>query len=195
MTSQQHDIHSSHATDEALAADAQAGGQKAVTELIYRYRPFVAMIASHYFGASLETDDIVQEGLIGLLSAIYTYSSARNAAFKTYCAACVTNSIRSAVKADAGRKNSPLNSSVPLDNVELTADDSPEQIVLSDEKAGYINRLINTRLSDLENAVLKQHLNGADYKTAAATLGISDKAVDNALQRVRAKLSKALNDY
>ena len=195
MTSQAQDIHSSPATDESLAAAAQTGEQKAVTELIRRYRPFVSMIASHYFGASLETDDIVQEGLIGLLSAVYSYTPARNAAFKTYCAACVTNSIRSAVKADAGRKNAPLNSSLSLDDVEVTADFSPEQIVLSDEKADYINRWISTRLSGLENAVLMQHLNGADYKTAAAALGISEKAVDNALQRVRGKLSKALNDY
>ena len=195
MTSQAPAQNSSPATDETLAATAQTGEQKAATELICRYRPFVTMIASHYFGASLETDDIVQEGLIGLLSAIYTYSPARNASFRTYCAACVTNSIRSAVKADGGKKNSPLNSSVPLEDVRLTADDSPEQIVLSDEKAGFIGRLISERLSALEKAVLKQHMNGADYRAAAAALGISEKAVDNALQRVRSKLSKALNEY
>ena len=182
-------------TDEALAAKAQTGDRKAVTELIGRYRPFVAMIASHYFGASMETDDMIQEGLIGLLSAVYSYSAVRNASFKTYCAACVTNSIRSAVKANAGRKNAPLNSSVPLDDVDLTAGASPEQIVLADEKALYIKRLIGTKLSAMESAVLKQHLNGADYRTAAAALGLTEKAVDNALQRVRNKLSEALDRY
>ena len=195
MTSTASNRHSSSATDETLAVNAQTGAQAAATELICRYRPFVSMIASHYFGASLEADDIVQEGLIGLLSAIYTYSPDKSAAFRTYCAACITNAIRSAVKADASRKNAPLNSSVPLETVELTDDDSPEQIVLSDEKALYINRLISTRLSPMENAVLKLHLQGADYKSAASALGITEKAVDNALQRVRGKLSKALNEY
>ena len=83
MTSQSRDNTSLPTADEELAVHAQTGDQKAATELICRYRPFVKMIASHYFGASLETDDIVQEGLIGLLSAVYTYSSEKNAAFRT----------------------------------------------------------------------------------------------------------------
>ncbi|MBQ6119679.1 MAG: sigma-70 family RNA polymerase sigma factor [Clostridia bacterium] len=195
MTSQSRDNTSLPTADEELAVHAQTGDQKAATELICRYRPFVKMIASHYFGASLETDDIVQEGLIGLLSAVYTYSSEKNAAFRTYCAACVTNSIRSAVKADAGKKNSPLNSYIPLSDVELPADFSPEQIVISDENTVFLNNLIDTRLSALENEVLKLHIGGADYRTTAETLGITEKAVDNALQRVRSKLSKALSDY
>ena len=182
-------------TDEALSALAQAGDQNAVAELIDRYRPFVSGVASRYFGASMETDDIVQEGLIGLLSAVYGYVPGRNASFRTYCAVCATNAIRTAVKADGGKKHSPLNSSVPLEDVELTGDDSPEQIVLSDERAVFINRFISEKLSSLERAVLKLHLNGADYKTAADTLGITEKAVDNALQRARGKLSRALREY
>ncbi len=195
MASETTDPRPFPADDEALAALAQSGEQKAATELICRYRPFVRMIASRYFGASMEADDIVQEGLIGLLSAIYTYSPEKNAAFRTYCAACVTNAIRSAVKADAGKKNSPLNSYVSLEDIDIAADFSPEQIVISDEKTGYIDRLIERELSALENDVLRLRLNGCDYRTTAQTLGISEKAVDNALQRVRSKLSKALSDY
>ena len=187
--------HLSSGTDEALAALAQAGDQKAVAALIDRYRPLVAAIASRYFGASLEADDLVQEGLIGLLSAVYSFSPDKNASFKTYCSVCVVNAIRTAVKADAGKKHSPLNSSVPLEDAELTDDLSPEQIVLSDERAVFINRFICTRLSPLEQAVLKQHLNGADYHTAASALGITEKAVDNALQRARGKLARALREF
>lgn len=195
MPSTSPEPHSSGAADEALAADAQTGNRKAATELICRYRPFVGMIASHYFGAAMETDDIVQEGMIGLLSAVYTYSPARNAAFRTYCAACVTNAVRSAVKAAAGLKNSPLNSYIPLDDVDAAAEASPEQIVISDEKAVFLARLIDTKLSGLESEVLQLHISGFDYKTTAEKLGITEKAVDNALQRVRSKLSKALNEY
>ena len=195
MTSQtpEHDISSE--TDEALAALARTGDQRAVTKLIDRYRPLVSVIASRYFSASLEKDDIVQEGLIGLLSAVYSYSPGKGATFRTYCAVCAANAIRSAVKAEAGKKHSPLNTSVPLEDADITGDLSPEQIVLSDERAGYIDRVISTKLSPLEKAVLKRHLNGEDYKTTAAALGITEKAVDNALQRARGKLSKALRDY
>ena len=182
-------------SDEALAALAQTGDQKAVAALIDRYRPLVSAVAARYFAASMEADDIAQEGLIGLLSAVYSFSPGKNASFKTYCAVCAVNAIRTAVKADAGRKHAPLHSSVPLEDAELAEDLSPEQIVLSDERAVFINRFIGTRLSPLEQAVLKQHLNGADYRTAAAALGITEKAVDNALQRARSKLAKALNDY
>ena len=195
MTSQtpEHDISSE--SDEALAALARTGDQRAVTKLIDRYRPLVSVIASRYFSASLEKDDIVQEGLIGLLSAVYSYSPGKGATFRTYCAVCAANAIRSAVKAETGKKHSPLNTSVPLEDADITGDLSPEQIVLSDERAGYIDRVISTKLSPLEKAVLKRHLNGEDYKTAAAALGITEKAVDNALQRARGKLSKALRDY
>ncbi len=195
MTSQATTQNPNPATDEVLARDAQQGVQKAADELIRRYRPFVSLIASRYFGASLEPDDIVQEGLIGLVSAVFSYSPDRNASFRTYCSACVTNAIRSAVKADAGKRNSPLNSSVPLEELELPDDVSPERIVLADEKEGYIRELIRTRLSPMETAVLRRHLNGDDYRETAKSLGISEKAVDNALQRVRSKLSKALSDY
>ena len=184
MTSQAPTQNPTSPTDEALARDAQLGGQKAADELVRRYRPFVSLIASRYFGASLEPDDMIQEGLIGLMSAVCTYSPDRNASFRTYCAACVTNAIRTAVKAEGGKRNAPLNSSVPLEEIEVP-----------DEKEGYIRSMIQTRLSAMEAAVLLRHLNGDDYRKTAKELGITEKAVDNALQRVRSKLSKALSDY
>lgn len=195
MTSQAPTQNPTSPTDEALARDAQLGGQKAADELVRRYRPFVSLIASRYFGASLEPDDMIQEGLIGLMSAVCTYSPDRNASFRTYCAACVTNAIRTAVKAEGGKRNAPLNSSVPLEEIEVPDEISPERIVLADEKEGYIRSMIQTRLSAMEAAVLLRHLNGDDYRETAKTLGITEKAVDNALQRVRSKLSKALSDY
>lgn len=193
MTSQSDILNSSGQTDEALAVLAQSGTADAADELLLKYRPLVQSIASRYSGASLENDDIVQEGLLGLLSAIYSYSAGKNAAFRTYCAVCIHNAIRSAIRKDTGLKNTPLNSYISIDDIEIAVDDSPENTVISQENAEVIRSVIDRKCSCLEKKILMLHINGVDYRSSAGKLDISEKAVDNALQRVRAKLSAALN--
>lgn len=194
MTSQLPDNTSSRLADEALTVLAQKGDNDSADELLKRYRSFVRTAASHYYCASLETDDIVQEGLIGLLSAIYSFSAEKNAAFRTYCSACVNNRIRSVIKKSAGTKNLPLNTYIPLEDIELPGACDPESTVIAHENAANILRLIDETLSDLEKSVLRLHMVGLSNKASADSLEISEKAVDNALQRVRTKLTKALNE-
>lgn len=194
MTSKSENINSSGCSDEQLVISAQNGEHFAVDKLLTRYRPFVISLAAHYFGASLETDDIVQEGLIGLLSAIYSFSTGKNAAFRTYCAACINNAMRSAIRSNTGRKNLPLNSYISIDDIELISEESPEDKYIYDEKIAFVDSFMNTELSELEKKVLSFHIAGYDYKTIASFTEINEKSVDNALQRVRKKLKNALND-
>lgn len=194
MTSKALIQNSSQPADEALAELAKVGDGAAAALLLKRYRLLVQSIASRHNGASLETDDIVQEGFIGLLSAVYAFSPAKNAAFKTYAAVCITNAIRSAVKANACLKNSPLNSYISLEEIEIAADFTPEQLLISRENTNRISQFIENRLSQLEKNVIKHHIAGCDYKSIADKLGVSEKAVDNALQRVRGKIHRALNE-
>lgn len=194
MTSESEKMDLTPLDDGSLVLLARNGIREAVNVLLCRYRPFVCTLSAGYSGFSLEKDDIIQEGLIGLLSAIYSFSPDRGASFRTYCSVCVNNAMRSAVRSDACRKNLPLNTSVPFDGEEMISRDSPEDIIVSEENKAMINRLIGEKLSALEYDVLTQHISGLDYKAAAEKLGISEKAVDNALQRVRMKLGKALNE-
>lgn len=177
-------------TDAALAAAAQAGDRKAAARLLQKYRPLVGSIASHYFGASLESEDLSQEGMLALLSAIYAFRENKNASFRTFAAVCITNRLRSLVKENAAPGNAPLNAYVPLDSLELAADSDPVHIIISDEAAEEWFRIFENDLSLLENRVLRCFLRGYSYREIAALLQITEKAADNAMQRIRAKLKK-----
>lgn len=181
-------------SDEELAAQVQAGTPDAVTELVKRFRPLVESIASHYFGVSLESDDIVQEGMLALLSAAYSYLPDKSAAFRTYSAVCISNRLKSLIKAESGKKNTPLNTYVPLDEIDLPADTDPVEKVLADEAAKILSDIITTELSVLERRVLFRITAGRSYRQTAEELGITEKSVNNALQRLRNKLKKAMND-
>ena len=180
-------------TDEALAKLAQSGNETAASVILDRYRSFVKGIASNYFGASLETDDIVQEGMIALLSAVYSFSQEKNAVFKTFAGVCINNRLKTVVKSNAGLKHAPLNTYVPLDDVELCSEADPEQMFISEEDARSLMLFIKKHLSELENEVLSFYILGLDYRSIAKKCEISEKAVNNAMQRIRAKLKKALN--
>lgn len=181
-------------SDEELAGKVQTGDPAAETELIKRFRPLVESIASHYFGVSLESDDIVQEGMLALLSAAYSYLTDKSAAFRTYSAVCISNRLKSLIKAEAGKKNSPLNTYVPLEDLDLPADTDPVKKVLADEAAKCLSDIIDTELSVLERNVLFGVIYEKSYRQIAADLGITEKSVNNALQRLRNKLKKAMND-
>lgn len=181
-------------SDNELVSAVQNETPGAVSELIRRYLPIVESTASHYFGVSLESDDIVQEGLLALLSAAYSYLPDKSAAFRTYSAVCISNRLRSVVKADAGKKNSPLNTYVPLDDIDIPADADPVKKVLADEAAENLSHIIDTELSALERRVLICIINGMTYKQTGAALGITEKSVNNALQRLRNKLKKAMDE-
>lgn len=181
-------------TDEQLVRLAQNGEQRAVNELLVRYTATVRTVASCSFGASLETDDLAQEGMLGLLAAVYSYAPEKAASFHTYASVCISNRIRSAVRADTRLKHSPLNLSVPLSDENVAPGGNPEDLYVASEEAEQMLSVLAKELSDLEFKVLRAFLVFRSYSKVAGTLGMTEKAVDNSLQRIRRKLRHSLQE-
>ena len=167
-------------------AAAQGGDEQALAALIASQMPAIRCIASRLICPGLDFEDAVQEGLIGLFRAIESYQPDKTAAFATYTSVCVQNAISSAAKAAQRKKHGPLNLSVPLDDAQCSP--GPEEVLLESERYQSAVHSINTRLSTLEKKVLALFLDGKPYSAIARQLSITEKAVGNALQRVRSKL-------
>ncbi len=193
--------------DRALQSLAAGGDRYAEEELVSRYMRLVRICARPLFLAGGESEDLIQEGMFGLLSAIRQYEPEHNASFKTFAEWCIRNRLRSAVRSASSLKHDPLNNRVPL---ELILSDesqtqavacaeffqkSPEEQVLARENKKYTEQLylslIDT-LSEYEKTVLEYYLDGLSYKEIARKAGKSDKAVDNAIQRIRRKTAQML---
>lgn len=183
-----------NAADTELVRMTKDGDRAALNALLHRHTAMVRAIASRSFGASLETDDLVQEGMLGLLAAVYSYVPDQAASFHTYASVCVSNRIASAVRAASRLKHSPLNSYVPLSEADGSAGNNPEDLVLAEEQAEYLLSFLSKSLTTLETKVLRLHLTGKSYTAIAEELNINVKSVDNALQRVRAKLKFGLQE-
>lgn len=165
---------------------ARNGDEQAIAGLIARQMPQIRSLAAKAVRPGLDFDDAVQEGIIGLFSALETFDAQKGAAFATYANVCVQNAIVSAVRAAGRSKHAPLNTSVPYTETESTP--GPEELVMQSERYTQTMQSIDTRLSALEKQVLALFLDGCSYGEIGARLNLSEKAVDNALQRVRAKL-------
>lgn len=179
--------------DEALAALARQGDKEALTALLGRYRAFAQKASARYTSVSLEPDDFLQEAMLALLSAAYTYAPNKNTSFKTYAGVCVQNRLRSVLRAEAAQKNAPLNTYVPLDGLTISGGDEPEVRLISAEKTEALTRSFDRDLSALEKKVLICRLEGLSYAEISAKLHITEKSTDNALQRVRVKLKQFLD--
>ncbi len=166
------------------------GDEQAIAGLIAREMPAIRAAAARSICPGLEFDDAVQEGIIALFSAIGTYDEGRGASFSTYAAACVQNGIISARRAAGRQKHAPLNQSVSMEEADGIPgpEQTPEQAAEANERFSRTMEGIATRLSTLERQVLLLFLDGASYSAIARRLQVPEKAVDNALQRVRAKL-------
>ena len=180
-------------SDAALALAVQQGDKAALNVLIGRYRSFAQSLAAGYTGVSLEKDDFIQEAMLALLSAIYTFAPDKNAGFKTYAGVCIHNRLRSVCKAEAAKKHRPLNTYVPLDELELPGGSDPEDRLISEEAAAELTQFFQQELSSLEKQALILKLKGLSYSEISERLHITEKSTDNALQRVRAKLKRRLD--
>lgn len=181
--------------DRKLISLLRSGTEDALAVLISRYIGLIRSKAQNYTIQGYEKDDIVQEGLIGLLNAIEKYDAGLEYSFNTYASTCIDNRIRKAVQYANTDKSKSLNHSMSIDEFDEGADwnDSsatPEEIIIAREKLDAVKAGVDTLLSDLERDVLFLYLDGDDYKQISQKIGISAKAVDNALQRVRRKLKK-----
>ena len=196
-----------------LAAEAQAGDALAEETLIRNYSGIVYKKARAYFMAGADAEDVVQEGMIGLLKAVRSYDAEKNATFGTYAERCVTKQIISAIRSADRIKHKPLNTSVSLnrpvaqdtaqgaaDATEITLGDtlrtdpadSPDEMLIIKDVAYYILNNGDNIFSDLEMQVLNEYIKGFTSGQIAERLGKSSKSVDNALQRTRKKVNTYL---
>ena len=179
-------------SDVQLTALIQKGDASAFDEIFKRYIRLIFSLASKYTAESFEKSDFVQEGLIGLLSACRTYNENAGASFKNYASLCIERRFISIIKKASQRKDTALSGAVSIYDLELTADSTtdPEEIVLSKEFVQSTYKKFREQLSRLEYEVFLQYIGGAKYSEIAKNLGISEKAVDNALQRIKKKISE-----
>lgn len=172
--------------------------EQSVENLLNEYKPLVSKIARQYFLMGGEIDDLIQEGMIGLYKAINSFDKTKNATFKTFATLCVKRQIQTAVKKSLSLKNSlfhELFDDSILDIIDTpSAKENPEEKAISKEKYEFIKTEINQRLSGFEKDVLKKYLSGMSYENIAKSLSVTRKSVDNALSRIRIKLSPLLDD-
>ncbi len=195
--------------DGYLIALAKQGNKDAYDRLVRRYYGFVRLKASSYFLAGGDSDDLIQEGLVGLYKAIRDYRTDRESSFRNFAELCITRQIITAVKTATRNKHTPLNqyvsfSSTPTGGAtgdsEPTLDEmlpgstvhDPVNQVISSEELRALVACISTALSELESRVLALYLDGHSYEEVGNRLGCDCKTVDNALQRVKRKVGQHL---
>ena len=194
-------------TDEVLAGLAQAGDREAEDILIRRYVEMIRGKAHLYFIVGADSEDVIQEGMIGLFKAIHDYSGNREATFKTFAELCINRQILTAVKTASRLKHQPLNDSVslstPVDETgggtleeSLGGDmaSNPEAVFMENTLSSLLTDENSTLFSSMERRVLKEYLAGKKYPDIAKLLGKSYKAVDNAMQRIRKKINEYVNN-
>ena len=194
--------------DEDIVALAQEGDGMALAFLLNKYKNFVRSKARSYFLIGADHEDIVQEGMIGLYKAIRDFKPAKLTSFRAFAELCVKRQIITAIKTATRQKHFPLNSYVSpnkplydeesdrtlLDVIEGRVT-NPEDLYISQEDLSSIQSQIGELLSDLEQQALAAFLEGKSYQEIAEMLGRHVKSIDNALQRVKRKLFKYLEDH
>ncbi len=179
-----------HANKTPRPAADSPRSEREVLQIIEEYTPFVRSRANFYAGKGAEADDLFQEGMIGLINAIYRFDSGYHVPFTAFAKVCVDNKILAAVKR-AGRLNRvPLDDSVPLDEADeaLSDEKALQHLVETKEQVERVKEKIELHLTKMERDILMLHLQGYSYEEIAGELGLSVKSVSNALYRVRKKL-------
>ncbi|MBQ9300826.1 MAG: RNA polymerase sporulation sigma factor SigH [Clostridia bacterium] len=194
-------------SDDDVAVLAQQGDGEALEYLLDKYKNFVRARARSYFLVGADHEDIVQEGMIGLYKAIRDYKPDKQSSFRAFAELCVKRQIITAIKTATRQKHVPLNSYVSL-NKPLYGEESdrtlldviegrvtnPEELFIGQEDVTHIQDQIGTVLSDLEQQVLDAFLDGKSYQEIAVMLNRHAKSIDNALQRVKRKLTHYLEE-
>lgn len=180
----------SQKTDNELLNDIKKSDSLAMDELIVRYRKTVEAIAMKYINSPLEKDDLIQEGMIGLLAAIKSYNSEKGAKFVTYASRCINNSVQKALRKFSRLKDIPQSNIVTLeeDFFEGRTVLSAEDEYLAKESVSTLTEVLYEGLSSFENEVLRLYIVGCPYSEIAEKLGKNPKSIDNAIQRIRKKL-------
>ena len=195
-------------TDEQLLCDYKNGNQEIMDYLMVKYKSMVRKKARAMYLLGGENEDLIQEGMIGLIKAVGDFDVTQKTSFSSFAELCVSRQMYSAIEASNRKKHLPLNSyislyedseqegegrSLPLiDTIESSKENDPEVLYFGKEYTEAFAEQLKELLSPLENHVLYLHLMGTDYRTIAELLGKSPKSVDNALQRIKTKAQKIL---
>ena len=201
-------IDNSQKDEHSIVLKANKGDKIALDYIINKYKNFVRVKAKSYFLIGADKEDIIQEGMIGLYKAIRDFDGTKTNSFKCFAEVCITRQIITAIKTATRQKHIPLNSYVSLnkpiydeesertllDIISTTIVTDPEELIISKEELRRIESKMNELLSNLELEVLELYLNGKTYQYIADRLNRDVKSIDNALQRVKRKLEKHLEN-
>lgn len=191
-------------SDEELLRRLREGESAIADFLMDKYKELVKKKAKAMYLLGGESDDLIQEGMIGLFKAVRDYDINQEASFYHFAELCISRQMYTAIKLSQRQKHIPLNSYVSLydrggdgaedkqplliEQLRNVKDNNPEELFLDKEFFQTVEKELKERLSDLESKVLHLHLMGEDYRSIASLLGKSPKAIDNALQRIRQKM-------
>ena len=173
-----------------------------------KYKNLVRKKAKSMYILGADNDDLIQEGMIGLFKAIRDYDAGRDASFYTFADLCVSRQMYTAVQASRREKHAPLNSYISLyadmtegehdgeaELIQILAsqrETNPEELFIDKENVAYIEEQIDKQLSSFEKQVLDLYITGMSYSQIAKVLGRDEKSTDNALQRMKTKLKRAV---
>lgn len=177
--------------DNTLVSLAKSGDTKALTQLIERYSKIILQKAKSFKGLSgIESDDLHQEGMMGFVSAVYSFDETHDIQFSTFAVTVATRKMLSAIKISNNKSNLPLRSYVSIEeeNNLLSHSPTPEEIILYNEELETISDFVKNNLSKNEKKVLKLSFLGMSYSEIAEILECTEKSVDNAIQRIRKKI-------
>lgn len=196
-------------SDETLIDRLRDGESSIMDYIMDKYKPLVKSKAKSMYILGADTEDLIQEGMIGLFKAVRDYDCGRDASFYTFAELCISRQMYTAVQASQRKKHWPLNSYVSLnsENKEQEGENSglmdilstgqggnPEELFLDKERMEYLEGQIEKELSAFERQVLDLYLTGMTYSQIAKVLRRDDKSTDNALQRVKSKIKKILKN-
>lgn len=198
-----------HMADEKLIELLRAGNQEITDYLLDKYKNFVKKKARAMFLIGGDTDDLIQEGMIGLYKAVRDYNPQKEASFFSFADLCISRQIYSAVNASRRKKHSPLNSYISfyatsneetgeasplLEEIHAKNDSNPEELFIDKENVHMIEYELERSLSKFEKEVLFLFMDGANYVEISERLGKKPKQIDNALQRIKNKVSMILQN-
>ena len=195
-------------TDEQLMEELRAGNREITDYIMVKYKSMVRKKARAMYLLGGENEDLIQEGMIGLIKAVRDYDSSQGASFASFAELCVSRQMYSAIETSRRKKHLPLNTYISLyeesevekdgrtmqliDTIEPEQETDPEALYFGKEYTEAFIEQLKGNLSALENHVLYLHLMGTDYKKIAELLDKRPKSIDNALQRIRNKAEKML---
>lgn len=192
-------------SDEELIAMMHQGKTEIMDYLMEKYKHMVRKKARAFYLVGGDNDDLIQEGMIGLFKAVRDYDPEREGTFSGFADLCIMRQVYTAVEASGRKKHIPLNSYISLDSGVVGSQErevplqdvlpdpkegNPEEMVIDRENQEQIQKKLKKRLSKYETQVLEAYLNGMGYREIGGMLGKTPKSIDNALQRIRKKMTE-----